>query len=213
MGPILNIENMEMVKSLRRSRVESRRMDIQQHPGGTLSRLICKQNWPRVERLIESLRKSNSIGAIQIDERCIISPENILHFACRFRAPLATMQLLAAVFPRSASHVDGFGRVALHIAAKYGAMPEVVEFLIIENPKSACIQDNSGKTPMHYVGEFYGRYYDPNAEIPLKKSILRVIEVLKIAAPKSVILEDCNGYNAIELALESNADMKVINSM
>lgn len=77
----------------------------------------------------------------------------------------------------------------------------------------AAVPDDLGKTPMHYVGECYARNYNNRAPYPMVDSMLQVVKLLKTAAPKSMNLEDHEGMNAIEYALESDADIKVIKSM
>jgi hypothetical protein len=47
----------------------------------------------------------------------------------------------------------------------------------------------------------------------MNEHMLRVVYILREAAPQSFILEDMNGCNAIEYAIGSDADIKIIKTM
>lgn len=177
----------------------------------TIARLISRRDWQQLEHEL-----SSHGSQIPIDDPSIrhaVTEDIIVHFAARFQAPLQTISFLSSLYPISLERPDATGRFPIHVAAKWGATPDVINFLIRSNPAAAGLQDDLGKTPMHYVGECYARNYNRNVSIPMNESMLQVVQLLKTSAPKSVNLEDNEGANAIEYALESNADLKVIRSM
>ena len=108
-------------------------------------------------------------------------------------------------------------RVAtLYVACKWSATPDVINYLVRLNSSACGVQDNFGKTPMHYVAEFYIDIYQLPIErrmYPMDESMMEVVKLLKSAAPASVNLEDNEGCNAIEYALENDVHIKLIKSM
>jgi hypothetical protein len=92
-------------------------------------------------------------------------------------------------------------------------LPTVLEFLVSENAHAAGVQDPEGKAPIHYVGEFYASNYESRSSSAVRESMLQVIHTLRQAAPHSFNLEDADGCNAVEYAIASDADMKVIKVM
>merc|ERR1711862_88055 len=158
---------------------------------------------------------SSSSTEILIDDPLLphaVTSNIIIHFASRSQAPLRIITLLSREFPESLSSTDAAGRYPVHVAAKWGATPDVIQFLIKTNISSAGISDSSGKTPVHYAGEHYltnftSLLYDRD------QAQLYVVKMLMTAAPKSVNLEDEEGMNAIEYALESDASLSVIRAM
>mmetsp|Transcript_4151 Transcript_4151/g.8215 ORF Transcript_4151/g.8215 Transcript_4151/m.8215 type:complete len:293 (-) Transcript_4151:104-982(-) len=176
----------------------------------TLARLIAKRNWSEVENVLSS----TPTESIVIDEKGLITEDNVLHLACRFQAPLHIVEMISTRYPGSLRKPDPTGRFAIHLAAKYSAPPDVMQYLIEENQTAAGIQDDVGKTPIHYVGEFYVQHHDPNATIKeVNENMIFVVRLLRMAAPMSFNLEDNDGCNAIELAIESDTDIKIIKSM
>merc|ERR1711862_444997 len=127
-------------------------------------------------------------------------------------APLQIITLLSSKYADSLSNRDAAGRYPIHVAAKWRATPDVIEFLIKSNPSVTGIPDNSGKTPMHYIGEFYHvNFSSPYCN--RDEAMLKVVKLMKSAAPNSVNLEDNDGMNAIEYALLSEANIYVIKAM
>lgn len=174
----------------------------------TLARLISLQNWNQVETMLTS----RPAETIPIDDRMAITQENIIHFACRFSAPLSTIKLLASKYPKSLLTPDAIGRFAIHVACKYGASPLVIHFLICENFPASGVPDDSGKAPIHYVAQYYTRTHSTSSTKG-NENMLQVVKLFKAAAPESFNLEDNEEYNAIEYALESNCDIRVVKAM
>jgi ankyrin repeat protein len=172
----------------------------------TLARLISMHSWHQVETILTS----RPIELIEIDDRMAITQDNILHFACRFNAPLSIIKLLASKYTKSILIPDAIGRFPIHVACKYGASPLVIHFLICENFQAAGVPDDSGKAPIHYVAQYYARNHQTAST---NENMLQVVRLFKASAPESFNLEDDEEYNAIEYALESNCDINVIKAM
>jgi len=182
-------------------------------PNVTIVRLISKREWSFLEHFL-----SNFGLDLPIDDDGItdcVTADIVVHFAARFQAPLRTITLLSNYFPTSLESSDATGRYPIHVAAKWGATPDVIQFLIRSNPAAAGIQDCLGKTPMHYIAEFYAHNYSPRIAqiLPVQDSMLQAVKLLKTAAPSSVNLEDNEGCNALEYALENEVDIKVVKTM
>jgi len=175
----------------------------------TLTRLISEKSWTTISLILKS------VTDLQIDNNApdAVTEDTIIHLACEFQAPLRIIRLLSSRYPRSVQMPDSLGRFPIHVAAKWSATPDVIQFLVWENPTAVGIKDDCGKIPMHYVGEYYVQNYDPCLRIPVSKSMKRVVEIINKAAPSSSILEDNDGMNAIEYAIESGTDLDVVQSI
>jgi len=177
----------------------------------TLARLLSQRQWALLETILTTTPRS----AVLIDDPSLphaVTSEIIVHFAARFQAPLRIISLLSRMYPESLANPDVTGRYPIHVAAKWSAAPDVISYLIKTNPSVSGVPDSMGKTPMTYVGEFYLDHFS-SALYGADDSQLQVVRLLKAAAPRSVNFEDNEGKNAIEYALESNANLKVIKTM
>eukprot|EP01083_Nonionella_stella_P024176 66839_1 len=177
----------------------------------TLARLLSQRQWSLLETMLATTPRSS----ILIDDPSLphaVTADIAVHFAARFQAPLRIISLLSRLYPDSHSSSDVTGRYPIHVAAKWAATPDVIAYLIKTNPSVAGIPDSTGKTPMHYVGEYYLQHFT-NCMYSRDDSMLQVTRLLKNAAPMSVNLEDNEGMNAIEYALLSDANLKVIKTM
>ena len=175
----------------------------------TLTRLIVRHEWEAIESMLSLI----PIEKIEIDNKGFITEESVLHFALRYAAPLRLIKPLVRKYPLCLTMPDPTGKYACHVACKYGALPTVLEFLVNENAHAAGVQDPEGKAPIHYVGEFYASNYESRSSPAVRESMLRVIHILRKAAPYCFNLEDADGCNAVEYAITNNADIKVIKVM
>lgn len=182
-------------------------------PNVTIVRLISKREWSFLEQFLAHFGLELPIDDLGISDA--VTPEIVVHFAARFQAPLRTLKVLAEYFPISLESADATGRYPIHVAAKWGATPDVIQFLLRSNIRAAGVQDSLGKTPMHYIAEFYALNYSPRKAqiLPMQESMLQCVKLLKTAAPTSVNLEDNEGCNAIEYALDNELDIKVVKAM
>ena len=185
---------------------------LQETTSETLTHLISRRNWWK----IESLFNLQSVGSIEIDAKRIITEESVVHFALRYRAPIHIIKLLAKYYPLCLTRPDCTGKFALHVACKYGTSPTIMEFLISENKLAAGVQDPDGKTPVHYLAECYASNYETSsdsASLTVNEYMIVIIQLLREAAPESFNVEDEEERNAIEYAIENDADIKVIKKM
>lgn len=177
----------------------------------TLVRLLSQRRWA----LLNSLLTSTSSSALLIDDPSLphaVTSEIVLHFAARFQAPLRIISLLSQLYPQSLESSDVTGRYPIHVACKWASTPDIIAYLIKANPSVVGVPDSIGKVPMHYVGEFYHQHFN-HTLCGRDESMLQVVRLLKTASPQSVNLEDNEGMNAIEYALECNVNLKVIKTM
>lgn len=178
-------------------------------PKTTLTRLVAKRDWLEIEHILSS----SSVDCINIDGKGVITEESILQFALRYRAPLHIVKLLALRYPLCLTRPDSTGKFSCHVAAKYSATPNVMDYLVSKNKYAAGVQDPLGKTPIHYVAEFYACNNDLARATIVNEHMLQVVRILRDAAPESFNLEDNEGCNAIEYAIENDVDIKVIKTM
>lgn len=176
----------------------------------TITRLVCGRQW---DLLCELLQQDNS-DAIPIDDAAgrSITSDLLVHFVCRFQAPTSIVRLVAKTYQESVKSADALGRFPIHIACAWGASPETIEFLINEHPVAASIQDNEGKAPIHHLCQSFTLNYEDASLVamPVKDTMMSIVSLLKVAAPKSFNLEDNDEMNAIEYAIESDTDIKVV---
>jgi hypothetical protein len=182
-------------------------------PPPTIADLIGNREWHVLEGLLMS-GAPLCIDNVDLAEHAI-TEKIVVHFAVRFQAPLRTVSLLSKLYPSSITSPDASGRYPIHVACKWSATPDVINHLIRLNSSAVGVQDNFGKTPMHYLAEFYVANYPMSLErlYPLDQSMMHVVKMLKQAAPACVNLEDNEGCNAIEYALENDVHIKVIKCM
>jgi len=185
----------------------------EEDPPPTIAGLIGNREWSRLDKLLMD-------GApLSIEDPALaehaITENVVVHFAVRFQAPLRTVSLLSKLYPSPIKSQDASGRYPIHVACKWSATPDVINYLIRLNSSACGVQDKFGKTPMHYVAEFYITNYQILLErlYPMDESMMEVVKLLKSAAPTSVNLEDNEGCNAIEYALENDVHIKVIKAM
>jgi len=178
----------------------------------TITRLICRRQW----NLLGELLRQGDSAAIPIDDTVgqPITSDLLVHFVCRFQAPTSIVRLVAKTYQESLKCADALGRFPIHIACAWGASPETIQFLIYEHPVAASIQDNEGKTPLHHLCQsFMLNYQDAPLMLSVSDSMMSIVTMLKDTAPKSFNLEDNDDMNAVEYALESDTDIKVVKTI
>jgi len=181
------------------------------HPHFTLAVLISQRQWGTIDAVLTT----PDAPRLPIDDPGLdnaVTSDIVVHFAARFQAPLRIISLLSGLYPHSLTSTDMAGRYPIHVAAKWGATPDVIRFLVDAGPSVVGCPDGSGKTPMHYVGESYIAHYN-SCLYDRSEAMMNVVRLLKTSAPASVNLEDGEGMNAIEYALDSDADIRVIRVM
>jgi hypothetical protein len=178
----------------------------------TIVQCLCKRQWS----LLEAVLTSEFRSSIAIDDPSlptVVTADMIIHCAVRARAPLSVITLLASLYPQSLCSPDMMGRYPIHVAAKWASNPSIIAYLVKTNPSVVGAPDSDGKTPMHYVGECYVENHSGDSPQDTEQSMGEVVDILRLAAPHSVNLEDNDEMNAVEYALINNASMRVIKKM
>lgn len=122
-----------------------------------------------------------------------------VHLACMAQAPLVTLKLLAEEYSQGLARVDKEGMTPLHYACDHAdADLEVIEMLATKYKKAVVVKNRTmGQTPMHLAVGGGCR--------------LDVIEALFLIDPDRVLsIADKNGNLAIHIAVETSAEMNVI---
>jgi len=174
-------------------------------------RLIAQQDWDALRNVLstESGKEALRTGIMSL------GIDGALHFTCRFHPPLDVIVSIADFFPGSVLHCDKAGRYPLHIACKWGASPLVLRFLVEEEPSVCAIADETGKTPLHHVCRSYGQNYSAckNGGRSLTDALHEIVRGLCKASPDTVNLEDEEDTSALEYAIESDLNMKVVRTI
>lgn len=176
----------------------------------TITRLVCRGQWGLLGEL---LRHGDSVIPIDDAVGHSITRDLLVHFVCRFQAPTSIVRVVAKTYRESLQCADALGRFPIHIACAWGASPETIEFLIKKYPVAASIQDHEGKAPIHHLCQSFVLNYQDTSLMSVKESMMSIVNMLKAAAHKSFNLEDDDEMNAIEYAIESNTDIKVIKAI
>ena len=133
----------------------------------------------------------------------------LLHAVVRFNPPAQVVQEVIELCPHAPRSQDCMGRTPLHVMAGTGASSEVIKVLATAFPDACMIQDVDGRTPLHLLCNSSCKLFEDDNKSKSKPSRESVIELL-IASPESVMLEDNEEMSAIEYALYSLCDMKII---
>lgn len=176
----------------------------------TITRLVCRQQWTL---LLEQLRRGDSVLPIDDTVGHPITRELLVHLVCRFRAPTCVVRLVAETYPESLKSPDAMGRFPIHIACAWGASTETIEFLIYQDSVAASMQDNEGKAPIHHLCQSFQLNYQDTLCMSTGEAMLSIINMLKAVAPNSFNLEDNEEANAIEYAIESDTNIKIIRTI
>ncbi len=196
--------------------LSSESSDVQAHKimKTSITRLVTRRQW----RLLEKLMRCDNFD-IPIDDENSIGGQNsipedlIVHFICRFQAPLYIVQLFEEVYPESFAAFDAMGRYPLHIACAWGSSPDTIKFLIDLYPHAARVQDFQGKCAIHHLCRSFRDNYLDTSSILFNAIIMDLVESLYNVAPLTFNVEDDDERNPIEYALFSDFDIKVIKAM
>jgi len=145
---------------------------------------------------------------------------NILHSVCRFQPPEELVEFILQQRPNLAHEADCWGCYPLHYAARHGSRSAVVKALLAENPSAAMHADKEGRLPLHHacrprewvdVSEqmFQGEEQEIYEMQPGSAVIMAICDV----APESTNVEDRDGYNALELAIEFDLSEKICETL
>jgi ankyrin repeat protein len=176
----------------------------------TVVELVSWQKW---NHLRDAMR-SGQIPEFDNRTKHRLPEEHILHLACQHQAPRAIVELLAEKYPQSISCAERKGRYPLHIACAKGLTPKVIDLLLKSHPRAAGVQDEYGKTPLMYACESYVTNFRlmgaSNSFHSPDDSLHAVVELILDEVPTSANVEDHDGANALEYALESGAELPTV---
>ena len=190
-----------------------KQMDRYHTPATSVSTPITIEyhNWYIIRKLLLKNQGKEEIIASLVNNPEADGP---LTYVCRFMPPLDVVQSLQEIFPGSIAHVDEMGRQPLHLAIKWGASTEVIKHLIKEHPSTLKKQDNMKNIPLHLACQFYLSNHHPlTTDSQSVSSLLRILHRLILVAPSTVNVEDKNGTNALEYAIDANMDAVIINTL
>lgn len=176
----------------------------------TLTDLICNRLW---RTLYFKLKEPNTRILIDDHVSNAITENAVVHLACRFQAPLKIIKLLSSRYPSSIHKADAAGRFPIHVATKWSAMPDVIQFLTSQNPSVVGMKDDFGKSPLHYLAESYLDNCDPYHICHAVDYMLEAVNIIKTCTPNAATIEDNDGMNAIEYAIEKEAPIDVVVTM
>lgn len=136
----------------------------------------------------------------------------LLHDAITLGAPEDVLMFICERFPETLRQEDGNGRVPVHVACSNGCSPEFISHCINYFPQSVSATDNEGKNAVHHLCQSYvsRKHAMSNATL---KTMKQILWMLFRKAPGSIVAEDNQGVDAIELALESNLGMSFIGTL
>mmetsp|Transcript_13417 Transcript_13417/g.24031 ORF Transcript_13417/g.24031 Transcript_13417/m.24031 type:complete len:275 (-) Transcript_13417:54-878(-) len=184
----------------------------------TLVKLISWQKWYLVSQVLQFASDDHQ-NMLVFDDRVSehrLPEEHIIHLACQHQAPYKIIELLADKFPQSISCPESKGRYPIHIACAKGLSPKTIEFIIESFPGAVGVQDDFGKNPLHYACESYVYNWGTipnNAYRSPDKNLLTVVSMLLDEVPELPNVEDLHGMNAIEYAIDSDTNIKVVKRM
>lgn len=163
--------------------------------------MISKQQWSKAEKFIDT-------HGISIDlAEC---KDSILHQACRHQSPLDLIKKIVSLHPDLVYLADSDGRVPLHIASQNGASPDIIAFLCVPKRNTSGVQDSMGRTALHLACASYCASYTDTMVQPTKKAFTKTVRTLIQSSPATINVEDINGINAVEYAIESDVDLKIL---
>jgi len=177
-------------------------------------RLVQRRHWWRLRTFLNSAEGKNQVlsSLVSLDSDMGEKKENILHMACRKRAPLYILERLCEIQAMLAVETNAQGQTALHIAVAAQASSSVVEYLLQTNPAATFVRDDDSRTPLHLacMGAMSGEYYDDPMLWIAYSPDFATVRLLCDANPHMANEEDAEGMTPIEHALVSNAHASIV---
>lgn len=125
--------------------------------------------------------------------------QSVVHYACRYHAPLETLEFLCTVNVSSLQLRDSQGYTPLYTAISCHAPLEIIEFLIERNPDAVRIPDKSGGITIHCACK--------------SKAPLEVVQALLSSLKKpenAVLATDNEGWTPLHVGAAHDADVEVM---
>jgi len=173
-----------------------------------LLQLIQNQDWPKMNNIFLQPEKFRSLSAL-INQSSSFNGMTLLHAVCRYNPPSSVVRNMIMLCPEDAEALDCLERTPLHVATGTGASVNVINALLEANPSACRAQDADGRTPLHMACDrncvlFEGSVNSNDAPR------YDVVNSLLSVSPSSVTLEDADEMTAIEYALLSSGDLRVV---
>jgi len=82
----------------------------------TITRLVCRRQWS----LLGELLRQDDPEIIPIDDAVghPITSDLLVHFVCRFQAPISIVRIVAKTYPESLHCADALGRFPIHVRSQ-----------------------------------------------------------------------------------------------
>lgn len=177
-----------------------------------LFKLLDEKRWDEFEASI----KGEESGEFKCTE-CYNS-HSLLHLVCHHQPPLFIVEDLVAKNPKSCLQTDCQGRLPLHVALINRASQRVVKFLLMKHKAAASKSTKEGKYPIHLLFENCNEGISSSKQkiIYTKQQIKDLDLIFRCickVAPETLVIEDKEGINPIECAIEKEVDMSIIRRM
>lgn len=142
-----------------------------------------------------------------------IPPETLLNDTIAKGASDATLLRIANCFPGLLGHRGDDGRYPVHAACTYAASSDLVYKCVSMYPHTAAAQDNDGRTPFHLLCKDYAKQCEVSTSLDknaIERRMTYVLWILYRSAPQAIIIEDNEGVDAVEYALEADLSLPFI---
>lgn len=134
---------------------------------------------------------------------------SILHAMVRYNPPTCLLDKMIRLHPEALSVRDCLGRTPLHVAAGSEISPRSIKLMVIKYPEACTLQDEDLRTPLHIACDSSCELFEDDEEVRGSPDI-DTIRVLIAGSLDAVAWEDIDEMNAVEYAILSDADMKVV---
>jgi len=168
---------------------------------------IYRQDWAELEKLIKSIDTSSLQEYGLFRSPSCKTHYNILHLVCKHQAPTSVISALVEKNYDLLLEKDYRMRLPLHIAIQNGASIGCISYMVEKYPESVMEKELMGCIPLHLVVKNQDGIFRSSKRTLYDRSLIRV---LLDANPRSVLEEDGRGMNAIEHALTSEMDQKIV---
>ena len=138
---------------------------------------------------------------------------SILHVTVRYDPPTSLLKRMLSLYPDALAIADCLGRTPLHVAAGSDVSPSVTKLLVVNYPGACNIQDEAMQTPLHIACDTSCELYEDDEGIQRCPPNFYTVGILLSGSLDALLMEDINEMNAIECAIASNADFKVVRSL
>lgn len=177
---------------------------------GLILEIVETRNWYALAftlknhtRLFESFARSLA----RTDE---LNGMTILHCVLRFDPPIEIIKALLDLVPDQIAQSDCLGRLPLHVATGCRCSAPAVRLLVDRHPDGCLARDQDGKTPLILACdadcELFEGHSGVRARSPPSLDVVRVL----VRCVGCVPLEDSDGMSALEHAILSEADLRVV---